>query len=69
MIYNWWILTWFKDAQSETKNQNIFKRKKTVAVLRRENATIVMLKNITQMNVESQRDHNKLLEQKKDWSN
>ena len=66
MIYNQWILIWLKNAQSETRGQNIFKRKKTVAVSRREDATIAMSKNITQMNIESQRNHNKLLEWKKD---
>ena len=55
---------WLKDVQSREKNQNIFKRRKTVAVSRRENAIIVILKNITQMNVESQENHNKLLKQK-----
>ena len=40
-----------------------------IAASRRENATIVMLKNITQTNAESQRNHNKLLKQRKDQSN
>ena len=43
----------FKDTQSETKSQNVFKRKKIIAVLRREDAIIVMSKNTTQINVES----------------
>ena len=42
-----------KDVQSETRGQNVFKRKKTVAVSRRKDATIVMSKNTMQMNVES----------------
>ena len=69
MIYNQWILIWFNNAQSETKSQNVFKRKRTVAVLERENVTIATLRVTTQTNVESQRDCNKLLEQEKDWSN
>ena len=60
---------WFKNAQSKTRDQNIFKRKKTVAVLRREDATIVMSKNTMWMNIESQRNYNKLLEWTEDWSN
>ena len=40
-----------------------------IAVLRREDATIVTLKSTMQMNVESQRNYNKLLEQKENQSN
>ena len=69
MIYNQWILTQSKDTQSKTKSQNIFKRKRTVTVSERENATIVTLRVTMQMNVESQRDCNRLLKQRKDWSN
>ena len=40
-----------------------------IAVSERENATIVTLKSTTWMNVESQKDCNKLLKWKKDQSN
>ena len=69
MIYNQWILTQFRDAQSEKKSQNVFKRKKTVAASRKRNATIATLKSTMQMNVRSQEDCNKLLEWKENWSN
>ena len=69
MIYNQWILTQLNNAQSKTKSQNVFKRKKTVAVSERKNAIIIILKSTMWTNVESQRDYNKLLEWKKDWSN
>ena len=46
------------------KSQNVFKRKKIVVILERENAIIIILKNTIQTNVESQRNHNRLLEQK-----
>ena len=60
---------WLRDAQSEKKSQNVFKRKKTVAVSRRENATIVTLKNTMQINVESQENHNKLLKWRRNQIN
>ena len=40
-----------------------------IVVSRRENATIATLKNITQMNVESQENCNKLLKWKRNQSN
>ena len=69
MIYNQWILTQLRDTQKEKKNQNVFRRKKMIAVSERENATIVTLRITMWTNVESQRNHNKLLKQEKDQSN
>ena len=60
---------WLNDTQSKTKNQNISDRRKTVTVLERENATIVTSRITIQMNVKSQRNHNKLLKWEKDQSN
>ena len=58
-----------RDTQDERKSWDVFKRKKTVAVLRKRSATIVILKNTMQMNAESQENHNKLLKWRKNWSN
>ena len=44
---------WLNDAQSETKDQNVFKRKKTVTVSERENATIATSRVTIWMTVEN----------------
>ena len=62
-------MTWLKDVQNEKKSQNVFKRREVIAVSRRENATIVMLKSTMWINVESQENHDKLLKWKRNWSN
>ena len=58
-----------RDVQVRRKNQDIFKRKETVAASRKRNATTVTSKDTTQINVESQEDHNKLLRQKRNQNN
>ena len=40
-----------------------------IAMSKKRDATIVTSKNTTQTNVESQRNHNKLLKWERNWSN
>ena len=44
---------WLNDTQSETKNQNVSNRRRTVAVSERENATIATSRVTIQINIES----------------
>ena len=42
-----------RDTQGMKKGQDIFRKKETIVVSRKENAIIVMLKSTMQMNAES----------------